>query len=632
VSTESIPKSKAEVVLSRFQDAANASAAAGRSFVSLCSLVDLHLTGKLTREELLHTAKMMDCPLTAYDLEAMLELLPHGAVGSDDKIDYRLLHTVLQTFTPRQTRDYDIEPQLAAGHGARTGALPAYASPGRLGSTSHLSFNFPQGLHASYNEVSTPLGNKVQTPYGHIDDPLSATLRPGSGVFDVRGSAPASSGAYERILRLIVERVKAAIEERTRLWGPTYNLRGHLEYFDSDQSGTVPTRSFQQVMHELGVQLSPSDLQTLYGLYGRPEDSHIFYDAFLRAVDGNTSTAYPPPLPAHMQASVAHRRSISLPQPPTLGNNRAPGGAAYVHPRVLQRYRELKQEGNDPRDFFAVHDIDRAGMVSPTLPGSALMAPFLITPVLPSPQIPQGKFASVISKLQLLQTDHQLSRAVDDFTSLSNRALVLYEDFLDALERAANAEGRLSLSASMHKSTSGGFVNGSGYDGLRGSVSANDGWEDELRRFRQGNTPRQGDYPIELEEGSIGLSLSPPKVADSLSFSRVGGLRGNHSPGRYHRSEDVSPRSSYQRSIAHPSTSPSKVGSKMWGSHTPLAKKGNVLNAGDGNWCCAVCLYVENPLSAQTCAVCDSPNYTIRKVQLALFGLQVVMYWSYKFA
>ena len=51
----------------------------------------------------------------------------------------------------------------------------------------------------------------------------------------------------------------------------------------------------------------------------------------------------------------------------------------------------------------------------------------------------------------------------------------------------------------------------------------------------------------------------------------------------------------------------------MWGSHTPLAKKGKALEMGDGHWCCAVCLYVENPSSAQTCAVCDSPNYTIRK-------------------
>ena len=375
VATESIPKSKADIVLGRFQDAANASAAAGRSFLSLCSLVDLHLTGKMTREELLHTAKMMDCPLTAYDLEAMLELLPNHAISSDDKIDYRVLQNVLQTFTPRQTRAYDIEPHLAASasSGALSGALPAYASPGRSGATTHMSYNYPTGLHASYSEVSTPLGNRVQTPLSMFDDPFAATLNPGIGALDQtgRGQVAASSGAYERILRLIVERVKSAVEERTRSWGPTYNLRGHLEYFDNDKSGTVPTRSFQQVMQEIGVLLSPSDLQTLYGLYGRPEDNHIFYDAFLRAVDSNTSTSYASTLPAHMQPPPAHRRSVSVPLPPaplaasvSLGNTRSSSSAPYLHPRILQRLRDLKQEGNDPRDFFAAQDFDRSGMVT----------------------------------------------------------------------------------------------------------------------------------------------------------------------------------------------------------------------------------------------------------------------------
>lgn len=180
----------------------------------------------------------------------------------------------------------------------------------------------------------------------------------------LRGSLPASSGAYERILRLIVERVKVAVEERTRTWGPSYSLRAHLEYFDNDKTGTVPTRSFQQVMQEIGVLLSPSDLQTLYGLFGRPEDNHFFYDAFLRAVDGNTSTSYPSGLPAYMQANGLNRSvSAPLPQPPSLGVNRSFSGAAYLHPRVLQRYKDLKREGNDPRDFFSAHDSDRSGMV-----------------------------------------------------------------------------------------------------------------------------------------------------------------------------------------------------------------------------------------------------------------------------
>ena len=214
---------------------------------------------------------------------------------------------------------------------------------------------------------------------------------------------------------------------------------------------------------------------------------------------------------------------------------------------------------------------------------------------------------------------------------VSCSALVLYEDFLDTLERAANAEGRVSLSASMRRSSSnGGFVNGAGFDGLRGSVTGNDGWDEDIRRFRQSNTGHW-DYPIELEEGSESAygpggsiaPLSPPKVSDSLTFSRIGGLAGGaRSPTRYHRSsEDISPRSSYQRTLSIPKSSPSKVGSKMWGSDTPLARKGKVVSVGEDLWCCAVCLYVENSIHSQTCAVCDSPNYTVRKVRSAALYL-----------
>lgn len=367
MATESIPKSKAETVMARFQDAANASSAAGRSFLSLCSLVDLHLTGKITRDELSHTAKMMDCPLTTYDLEAMLELLPNHAIGSDDKIDYRVLQSVLQNFSPRQSKAYDIDPHFSVSAAFPTGALPAYATP--RGGAAHMSHSYAHGLGASQNEISTPLGYKMQLPHGNIfDDPLSASLRPGMNPLDAsfRGQAGASSSAYERILRLIVERVKMAVEDKLRVWGPTYTLREHFEYFDTDRSGTVPARSFQQVLHEVGVQLSPSDLQTVFGLYGRPEDNHIFYDAFMRAVDGNTSSSYAPGLPAHMQGGASLRRSVVPPPAPlslSLGNNRSSSSAPYLNPRVLQRLRELRQDGNDPRDFFGAHDIDRSGMV-----------------------------------------------------------------------------------------------------------------------------------------------------------------------------------------------------------------------------------------------------------------------------
>jgi len=374
-STETIPKSKAEVVMGRFQDAINASAAAGRSFLSLCSLVDLHLTGRVSREELLHTAKMMDCPMTSHDLEALVELLPNHAL-IEDKVDYRILQTVAQNFVPRQSKPYDIEPHFPVNASMNaTGALPAYATP--RGGTTHLSLQHPYGgLVGNGGDISTPLGTRLQSPYAMYDDPLSTTLRQGMDLNGTpgpygtsRGQVGASSGAYERILRLIVERVKNAVDEKMRVWGPTYTLREHLEYFDNSRSGAIPTKAFQQVMQEVGVTLNPSDLQTLYGLYGRPEDNHIHYDGFLRAVDANTSINNPSGLPAHMQNSTL-RRSAAQPLPPpplalTLGNNRSSSVAPYLHPRTLQRLRDLKSDGNDVKEYFAAHDADRSGMVSP---------------------------------------------------------------------------------------------------------------------------------------------------------------------------------------------------------------------------------------------------------------------------
>jgi len=75
----------------------------------------------------------------------------------------------------------------------------------------------------------------------------------------------------------------------------------------------------------------------------------------------------------------------------------------------------------------------------------------------------------------------------------------------------------------------------------------------------------------------------------------------------------LSPHSSYQRTLPVPHASPSKVGSRLWGSQTPLSKKGKIENRNPEKWCCAVCLYVENPKDASVCLVCDAPNYTTRK-------------------
>ena len=41
------------------------------------------------------------------------------------------------------------------------------------------------------------------------------------------------------------------------------------------------------------------------------------------------------------------------------------------------------------------------------------------------------------------------------------------------------------------------------------------------------------------------------------------------------------------------------------------------------NWCCAVCLYVENAPQTTQCAVCDSPNYKKDKVKVFFSYLSI---------
>eukprot|EP01039_Chlorochromonas_danica_P003423 gene3425-3750_t len=122
--TDSVPKSKAEVVFTRFQDTAIASATAGRSLLNLCSLLDLRLTGRISKDGLIRIAKMMDCHLTSYDLEAMSELLP-GSCG----IESMQMLSGSWAAGPGQAVG-GLSTSMRASNATWWGALPAYAYPG----------------------------------------------------------------------------------------------------------------------------------------------------------------------------------------------------------------------------------------------------------------------------------------------------------------------------------------------------------------------------------------------------------------------------------------------------------------------------------------------------------------------
>ena len=68
------------------------------------------------------------------------------------------------------------------------------------------------------------------------------------------------------------------------------------------------------------------------------------------------------------------------------------------------------------------------------------------------------------------------------------------------------------------------------------------------------------------------------------------------------------------KSPASPRSPPGKVGSAMWGSHTPLGQKGVTPSVDATHWVCAVCYYTENPKGSNKCEVCDSANTNNQKV------------------
>jgi hypothetical protein len=98
-------------------------------------------------------------------------------------------------------------------------------------------------------------------------------------------------------------------------------------------------------------------------------------------------------------------------------------------------------------------------------------------------------------------------------------------------------------------------------------------------------------------------------AATTIAHTRLGASYRSPSPS-HRRSE----------SPASPRSPPGKVGTTMWGSHTPLGQKGVTPPIDAALWVCAVCYYTENPKRASKCAVCDSVNTMTQKVSLWLCG------------
>ena len=240
------------------------------------------------------------------------------------------------------------------------------------------------------------------------------------------------------------------------------------------------------------------------------------------------------------------------------------GGKPYLSLRVIERYIRLSDENRCPKNLLSKYDTNCDGIVNAM------------------------KFKEILSRLDLLQNDHEMSRVLDDFSNRTNKSMIHYEEFCAAIEEEARKHNSRSvLTRALHE-------------------------KDTEKSFHHSQFTPQTDRVFNDDE------YPPIKVAESASISRF--ERGR----RYRRYDEQSTKAgntdsidgnwSYKRnSVSHnsprrPRSPPCKVGVSMWGHNTPILDKGRPLEIDRTHWCCPVCYYTENPSSIDKCELCDCPN------------------------
>lgn len=370
------PLNKAEIVAQRLQVAINESAASGRPFLGLCSLVDTNLTGFITTSELIHTAKMMGCILSKEDIEALTEVLPRLSFGQKDPysneevFDYKELQYSLVNYQSKysQSTDFDFEATMQ-----RSNKFGSTAFSNTFDKTR--SVNLGRQIN-SIDDIDRSLGvGVIETPLGltltdnarsSINPLLSTSRRNSQDRGGMVGLIKGNMAVYDRILRGIADRIAAAVDDLSERQASSYNLLYQFEYFDSRRDGLIYVRDFQSILSELGVDLSASDLHALQSSCGRPEDNRLDYVAFLDLYLPQhlvkTSTM---PLNKSLSRSQGSSRRQELPSIESdLFKQSEVKQISYSHPRVLERWKILQGEGENPRQAFAKYDYSHSGMVS----------------------------------------------------------------------------------------------------------------------------------------------------------------------------------------------------------------------------------------------------------------------------
>jgi len=544
---DSVPRARADAIMLRLQEAARASAMADRSFMNLCTLADPRMTGYVSTDELLIVAKMMGCMLTMPELQ-MVQDLQNDVGGSVEKqrgppsskaaIDYRKFNHLLMTYTPGATMSLTAYSESKEEYrvNARTGALPAYATNSGVtrvppSPNATISLDHMRGVQNSG-------GHYMSTPVQVSVDRMSSTgplLSYGSSVRlgpSVGRSGTYTGGGFENAGNRSVTALASRIEESGLGRGgsaiSSFQLR--CEEADGSHCGFLSEVALQSLCDDCRVLLTPADLYAVRRQFESPNgDGRIDYIGLCQA------------LRTHEGRSNVRGRTGGF-------------GDILQSPAISRRLRMIRSEGTDVRRMFEEADLDGSGTAD------------------------SHRFQDIVMRLGMVQTERQLTLALEEFATLGNRNRINYHEFCDAIEsaehtrRSVDGDGLRSSKDTPLMERGGGVgssrqtVFGSGYDGLL------------CRSQERGNrTPGSStwggteDYDRPLSDRTELDSLTSTGTASGVKFARGGTNIGLN--------------------VARTSPRP---------------------GASVGTWRCIVCANSDNQIGALQCSVCDTPKTTVQ--------------------
>ncbi|CAM9255060.1 unnamed protein product [Chrysoparadoxa australica] len=372
--------------------------------------------------------------------------------------------------------------------------------------------------------------------------------------------------------------------EKIQLWGPSFSLVKQFEFHDPRNKGFVTPEDFSMVMEQLGVHMSSLELQRLLSAFDRHSEGALDYMDFCSCVLFDTRD----------MDMLAHKLNA--------------------------RISDLHRHGIDVRSAFEMFDLSKTGFLN------------------------RKDFREALKKLQLPVTEHQLQSIQTKFAQIGDPDAISYEDFMSFISSSLPI---MTMEAGIAMKDGGFAVNGSGFDGLRGnhtgspilSKSNINAWYQQsadasqqrdfqqlhksLRHFRHQRDLEMRaalDRSSSSATGGISQADYDQDQTHTLNLDEVhmGGAAGACGRRDWSRSKPNMGETETSRALQRQGfgprspTSPSNNGAGVWGSHTPLERKGSLSFAksisNPHDWMCPVCFFAENKQERKLCAICSAPN------------------------